>query len=301
MLEPWLALPGVKEQLETFSDAANLDLIAHGTTSDAETIRDTAVAQPLIVAASLISLRALFPTADDVQAHVAVAAGHSVGEFAASAVAGVLTDASAVGLVSHRARFMAEAAAATPTGMSAVVGGVAEEVFEAITAAGLHPANVNSSGQVVAAGDLDSLARLAANAPARARVMPLKVAGAFHTPFMQSAHDQFAPIAAQWPAADPIISLLSNKNGEAFTAGANNHGVGKDVLDTLTHQIVNPVRWDLCQETLTGLGITGLLELSPGGVLSGLAKRSMPGVEYLPIKSVDDLDAARAFISQHTK
>ena len=307
MLAPWLELPGVADQLEGFSQASGIDLVAHGTVSDADTIRDTAVAQPLIVSSSLIALRALLDGAAAADV-VDVTAGHSVGEFAAAAVAGVFDDAGAVGLVTARARFMAQAAAATPTGMSAVVGGDPAEVLAAIEAAGLYPANVNSTGQVVAAGSFEALAALAAAPPAKARVIALQVAGAFHTPFMQPALDAFAPVAAGWPATDPSLPLLSNADGATYAqiaattgeAAGGPFGAGQDVLTRLAEQIVAPVRWDLCQEQLIALGVTGLIELAPGGVLTGLARRSLPGVETVAIKSPADLDAARDLVARHS-
>jgi [acyl-carrier-protein] S-malonyltransferase len=299
MLVPWRELPAVREQLEEFSTRSGIDLVAHGTESDADTIRDTSVAQPLIVASSLIALRAIVGDATQTTQSVAVTAGHSVGEFAAAAVAGVVEDASAVDLVSHRARFMAEAAAATPTGMSAVVGGVAEEVLAAIEAAGLTPANVNAAGQIVAAGSLEGLETLAQNAPARARVMPLKVAGAFHTHYMNGAFERFSPVAADWAANDPQIALLSNRDGKAFTSGTHGHGTAREVLNALANQIISPVRWDLCQEELKALGVTGILELAPGGVLTGIAKRSLPDIERFAVKSAGDVEEARAFVAAH--
>lgn len=307
MLAPWLELPGVADQLAAFSQASGTDLVAHGTTGDADSIRDTAVAQPLIVSTSLVALRTVLDGAS-AAAVVDVAAGHSVGEFAAAAVAGVLDDAGAVGLVTARARFMAEAAAATPTGMSAVVGGDPAEVLAAIEAAGLFPANINSAGQVVAAGSFEGLAALAAAPPAKARVIALQVAGAFHTPFMQPALDAFAPVAASWPATDPNLPLLSNADGATYAeidAGAGKAAGGPfgsrhDVRTRLAAQIVAPVRWDLCQDRLIALGVTGLLELAPGGVLTGLARRSLPGVETLAIKSPADLDAARDLVTRHS-
>ncbi|KGM10659.1 ACP S-malonyltransferase [Cellulomonas carbonis] len=297
-LAPWLELPGVEDRVRVLSDAAGTDLVAHGTTSDADTIRDTAVAQPLIVAASLVAFRAL---GDDVAGGVDVTAGHSVGELAAAAVAGVLDDAGAVGLVAHRARAMARAAALTPSGMSAVVGGDPDEVLARIAAAGLHPANVNGGGQVVAAGDLDALAALAAEPPARARVIPLQVAGAFHTPFMQTAADAFADVARTWPAQDPRVAFLSDADGEPYApADDAPHGRAADVLARLAAQVVAPVRWDLVQATLLRLGVTGLVELAPAGVLTGLARRSLPGVETVAVKSPADLDAARELAARHT-
>ena len=302
-LAPWLELGGAAEHLATLSEAAATDLAAHGTTSDAETIRDTAVAQPLIVAASLLSWHLLLDGlgADgDRPAPPDVVAGHSVGELSAAAVAGVLDDAAAVRLVSERARAMAVAAAARPTGMSAVVGGDAADVLAAIEAAGLHPANVNGGGQVVAAGTLDALARLAAEPPARARVIPLQVAGAFHTPYMASAKDAFAMVVTGWPAADPAVPLLSDLDGRPYPAadGAP-HGTGRAVLDRLAEQVVAPVRWDLCQEQLAALGVTAAVELAPAGVLTGLARRTLAGVETVAVKTPADLDAARELVRRH--
>lgn len=301
MLTAWLELDGVADRLEAFSRAAGTDLSLHGTQSDADTIRDTAVAQPLIVSTSLLALHTVLG-AHEPQDVAAVTAGHSVGEFTAAAVAGVLSDTDAVALVTHRAAAMARAAAAVPTGMSAVVGGDPDEVLAAVAAAGLTPANVNSAGQVVAAGDLDALARLAAAPPAKARVIPLQVAGAFHTTFMQPALDTFAPIAAAQDAHDPRLALLSNADGRTYgdlPGAPGPFGSGATVLDRLARQIVAPVRWDLCQQTLAAMGVTGLLELAPGGVLTGLARRSLPGVETVAVKSPADLDAARALVARH--
>ncbi|MEN5074812.1 ACP S-malonyltransferase [Isoptericola cucumis] len=302
MLSPWLELPGIADLLDTFSAAAGTDLVQHGTTSDADTIRDTAVAQPLIVSSSLLALRAILD-GRDASAVVDVTAGHSVGELSAAAVAGALDDAGAVGLVSHRARSMAEAAAAAPSGMSAVVGGDPDEVLAAIEAAGLFPANVNGGGQVVAAGAPEQLAALAEDAPARARVVPLQVAGAFHTPFMEPARAAFAQVAEGWLATDPRLPLLSNADGasyDALASGSHGHGTAADVLARLAAQITAPVRWDLCQATLAERGVTAILELAPGGVLTGLAKRALKGVESVAVKSPDDIEAARDLVARHS-
>ena len=295
-LRPWLEVPGVAQRLVGFAEAAGIDLLAHGTTSDAETIRDTAVAQPLIVSASLVTLRALLDGAD--AASVAgVTAGHSVGELAAAALAGVLTDEGAVALVTARARAMARAAALEPTGMTAIVGGDPAEVQAAISAAGAYPANVNGGGQVVAAGSTAAMSRLAENPPARARVIPLQVAGAFHTPYMQVAADEFAAVASGWPAASPTVALLSDADGTAYPTGTT----GVQVLERLVAQVVAPVRWDLCQQTLLGMGVTGLVELAPAGVLTGLARRTLPGVETVAVRTPDDLAAARELVARHAQ
>ena len=286
LLSPWLELDAVAEQLAAFSEASGLDLVRHGTVSDADTIRDTAVAQPLIVAASLVAFGQVAPPVD-------VTAGHSVGELTAAAVAGVLSPVQAVSLVSARARAMASAAQLVATGMSAVVGGDPDEVLTAIEAAGAYPANINGGGQVVAAGSPDALARLAQAPPTRARVIPLQVAGAFHTPYMDPALEGFGAAVAAADAEPPRVLWLSDLDGRAMPDG------GAAVLERLVRQVVAPVRWDLVQQSFIELGVTGLLELAPAGVLTGLARRALPGVETLAVKTPDDLAAARELVARH--
>lgn len=288
-LAPWLEMDGTRELLEELSDAAGVDLVRHGTVSDEETIKDTAVAQPLIVAAGLVAGSILEADASDPA--TTVLAGHSVGEITAAGLAGVLSPAESLALVRVRATGMAEAAAATPTGMAAVVGGDQEEVLAAIEAAGLTPANVNGAGQVVAAGTLEALADL--SAPARARVIPLKVAGAFHTEHMSPAVDALAAHVRTLSPADPRLPLLSNRDGAVVASGA-------EVLERIVDQVTRPVRWDRCMDALAERGVTGVLELLPGGTLTGLAKRGLKGTATLALKSPEDLDAARAFLAEHS-
>ncbi|MFJ7749107.1 ACP S-malonyltransferase [Arthrobacter sp. NPDC097144] len=290
-LSPWLELPGVREHLESLSAIAGLDLIAHGTVSDEETIKDTAVAQPLIVAAGLMAARLLV----DPQALTAstVVAGHSVGEITASALAGALTEPDALIFVRERANAMARAAAETPTGMSAVLGGDPEEVAAVLAANGLTAANANGGGQTVAAGTLDQLAALAAAPPAKARVIPLKVAGAFHTTHMAPAVSVLESLRPQLRPAAPRPTLLSNYDGAAVVSGEAN-------LDSLISQVSRPVRWDLCMESMAAMGVTGMLELPPAGTLTGLARRGLKGLPTLALKSPEDLDAAREFIAEHS-
>lgn len=291
-LSPWAELPAVRDRLERLSAVAGVDLLAHGTTSDAETIRDTAVAQPLIVAAGLAVLPELLDGPDGAGAGPGAVAGHSVGELTAAAVAGVLTEDDAMVLVRERGRAMAGAAAAVPTGMSAVLGGDPEDVAATVARHGLTAANVNGAGQVVAAGPLDRLAALAEDPPARARVVPLQVAGAFHTDYMAPAVETLARCAADVTAADPRTRLLSNADGAVVTDG-------REVLDRLVAQVSRPVRWDLCQATLADLGVTAVVELPPAGTLTGLARRALPGVETLAVRTPDDLDAAHELVVRH--
>ena len=290
-LSPWLELPGAREHLETLSDVAGLDLVAHGTVSDEETIKDTAVAQPLIVAAGLMAARLLLDT--EALTAATVVAGHSVGEITAAAVAGALSENDALLFVRERANAMARAAAEQPTGMSAVLGGDPDDVARVLAEAGLTAANANGGGQVVAAGTLEQLQALAANPPAKSRVIPLKVAGAFHTSHMAPAASVLEALRPTLSPAEPRPTLLSNYDGAAVVSGGSN-------LDSLIAQVSRPVRWDLCMETMTAMGVTGILELPPAGTLTGLAKRGMRGVPSLALKSPEDLPAARAFVAEHS-
>ncbi|AOY71084.1 ACP S-malonyltransferase [Arthrobacter sp. TES] len=288
-LAPWLELPSVEGQLAKLSEIAGIDLKAHGTTSDEETIKDTAVAQPLIVAAGLVAAKSLF----DVELNTlpVILAGHSVGEITASALAGVLTDEEAMTFVRERANSMAAAAAVTPTGMSAVVGGDPADVLAAIEASGATPANVNGAGQTVAAGTFEQLKALADNPPAKARVIPLKVAGAFHTSHMAPAVDALEALKPSLSPQDPTVPLLSNYDGKEVKAGSA-------VVDSLIAQVSRPVRWDLCMENLVERGVTGVIELAPAGTLAGLAKRGMPGVKTVAVKTPEDLSAALALFAE---
>lgn len=288
-LAPWLELPSVAGQLASLSDIAGIDLIAHGTTSDEETIKDTAVAQPLIVAAGLVTAASLFDV--ELNSLPVILAGHSVGEITASALAGVLTEQEAMTFVRERANSMAAAAAVTPTGMSAVVGGDPAEVLAAIEAAGAAPANVNGAGQTVAAGTFEQLKALADNPPAKARVIPLKVAGAFHTSHMSPAVSALEKLKPQLNPVAPKVPLLSNYDGGEVTDG-------DAAVESLIAQVSRPVRWDLCMETLVNRGVTGVIELAPAGTLAGLAKRGMPGVKTVAVKTPDDLSAALALFAE---
>lgn len=290
-LSSWTELDGVSSRLTTWSETTGVDLTAHGTVSDEQTIKDTAVAQPLIVAAGLLTAHAL--GVQDLPREGWLAAGHSVGEITATALTGVLPDEQALEFVRIRATGMAEASGATPTGMSAVLGGDPDEVIARIESLGLVPANINGGGQTVAAGSLDALATLAAEPPAKARVIALKVAGAFHTPYMDSAVPALQNYANGLDPQDPTVTLLSNRDGEAVTQG-------RDVIDRLINQVTRPVRWDLCMEQMQSSGVTGILELLPGGTLSGLAKRALKGTPTLAVKSPDDLEKAREFTAEHT-
>ncbi|WP_306900573.1 ACP S-malonyltransferase [Arthrobacter sp. B1I2] len=288
-LAPWLELPSVAGQLASLSDIAGIDLVAHGTTSDEETIKDTAVAQPLIVAAGLVTAASLFDV--ELSSLPVILAGHSVGEITAAALAGVLTEQEAMTFVRERANSMAAAAAVTPTGMSAVVGGDPAEVLAAIEAAGAAPANVNGAGQTVAAGTFEQLKALADNPPAKARVIPLKVAGAFHTSHMSPAVSALRKLEPQLNPVAPKVPLLSNYDGAEVTDGGA-------AVESLIAQVSRPVRWDLCMETMVNRGVTGVIELAPAGTLAGLAKRGMPGVKTVAVKTPEDLSAALALFAE---
>jgi [acyl-carrier-protein] S-malonyltransferase len=287
-LSPWIERPGVAELLGTLSDACEVDLVTHGTLSDADTIRDTAIAQPLIVAAGIVTLNAL--AEDNGLAHVGGIAGHSVGEFTAAVGAGVLEAGDAVRLVGIRGRAMAQAAALVDTGMSAVIGGDEAAVIASVRERGLFPANFNGGGQLVVAGNIADLVALADNPPAGSRVIPLQVAGAFHTSFMSSAVSALQSAAAEVTTRDPSMSLWTNQDGSLVTDG----GAFRDLL---VGQVASPVRWDQCMQSFEAANVSGIIEVSPAGALVGLAKRGLKGVPAVAIKTPDDLAAARELLT----
>jgi len=291
-LTPWLELPNFEDRMRWLGTVAGIDLVAHGTNSDEETIKDTAVAQPLIVSAGMVSLLSLFPHPGEAYAKVGVGAGHSVGEITAAAAANVISAEQAMVFVRERGNAMAAASAVTPTGMAAVLGGDRDEVIAKLEQHGLTAANENGAGQIVAAGTMDQLAALEADAPAGARVRPLTVAGAFHTKHMAPAVGVLAQHAKAISTHDSRSRLLSNADGTIVHDG-------REVLKRLVMQVSNPVRWDLCMQTMLDLGVTGLIELPPAGTLVGLAKRAIPGVECLALKTPDDIPAALDLIARH--
>jgi [acyl-carrier-protein] S-malonyltransferase len=288
-LTPWLEDPTFKSRIHWLSTVAGLDLIHYGTEADADTIRDTKIAQPLLVATGLVAALELFPHPADAFSQVSAVAGHSVGELTAAAGARVITAEQAMVLVRERGKAMAEAAAVTPTGMTAILGGDRDEVLATLEKHGLTPANDNGPGQVVAAGTLE---QLAADPPAKARLMPLSVAGAFHTVHMEPAVGHLAALARSVSVHDARIPVISNKDGTVLHDG-------REVLARLVGQIASPVRWDLCLDVMADLGVTGILEMPPAGTLTGIAKRALKGVETFALKTPDQLDEARAFVQKH--
>ncbi len=293
-MTPWLDSPSYAERMRYFSDFIGLDLVEHGTISDADTIRDTAIAQPLIVAASMASFYELW---DDPKSFIPTnfaVAGHSVGEFSAAAIANVLSPKTAIEWVNLRAQAMAKAAATTPGSMAALLGGDAAEVKMSIEAAGATAANINGAGQIVAAGPTSAIEALVANPPAGTRVVQLQVAGAFHSSQMQPAVAELSAQIATEAAlvADPTSPLFTNFDGSQITSGSK-------FCNLMVGQIAHSVRWDLCMESMLSAGVTAVIELSPAGTLAGLAKRGMPGIEILALKTPDQIDAAKELIARH--
>ncbi|WP_308159271.1 ACP S-malonyltransferase [Curtobacterium sp. ISL-83] len=286
-LAPWLEDASVRDRVGAWSDAIGVDLAEHGTNSDAETIKDTALAQPLIVAAGLVTADALL--AEGRRSLVGGVAGHSVGEFTAASVAGILEPTDAIALVAERGRAMADAAALESTSMAAVLGGDPDEVTQALAALDLVPANHNGGGQTVVAGASDAIAKLAGNPPAKARVIPLAVAGAFHTRYMATAVDRVAPVAAAASVHDPTLPIWTNADGSRVDAG-------RRFVDLMVQQIANPVHWDAVMASFAAAGVTGIIELAPAGALVGLAKRGLRGTPTVAIKTPEDLPAAIALL-----
>ncbi len=291
-LAPWVEIPTFADRLGWLSAVTGLDLVRHGTESDADTIRDTAIAQPLLVASGLLAALELFPHPADAFAIVGAVAGHSVGELTAAAGAGAIIAEQAMVLVRERGRAMASAAATTPTSMTAVLGGDRDEVLAKLAEHGLTPANDNGPGQIEAAGAVEQLERFAADGPAKAKLIPLSVAGAFHTDHMAPAVDVLSTLARSVSTHDAHTPVISNRDGQVVRDG-------REVLDRIVNQVSSPVRWDLCMETMRDLGVTGMLELPPAGTLTGIARRALKGVETFALKTPDQLDDARAFCDKH--
>ena len=287
MLNSWIHDPALKKLIATWSDAIDLDLLHLGTNADADEIKDTANAQPLIVATSLLGAHAL-----EMKNLLFITSGHSVGELAAAALSGAISEIDALRIVRARGIEMAKAAALKPAGMSAVLGGDRKEVLLAITINKLVAANDNGAGQIVAAGDLKTLAKLAENPPTGVRVRALAVAGAFHTGYMQPAVEPLRALVSSIATHHVSVQVISNKDGQVVTNAS-------EVLNRIVDQIANPVRWDLCMETMKSIGITGVIELPPAGTLVGLLKRAAREIETFALKSADDLGAAREFAGRH--
>lgn len=289
---PWLELPSFRKSIEAMQDASGVDLITHGTTSDAETIRDTAIAQPLIVAAGVATMSALLDGKTPKEIGIAGISGHSVGEITAAVGAGIFNEETGIGFVNTRGQAMAKAAALEPTSMAAIIGGEQVDVENKLSELNLEPANYNGAGQIVAAGQAQKITDLQANPPAGARVIPLQVAGAFHTRFMQPAVEVLSDYSKGILAHDPELTLWSNQQGQVVASG-------DEFIKLMVSQISSPVRWDYCMKAMLDAGVSAMIELSPAGTLVGLAKRAMPGVETLAVKTPENLEQALSLIDKH--
>ncbi len=291
-LSPWLELSAFKDSIEAMQAASGIDLIAHGSISDAETIRDTAVAQPLIVSAGVATLATLFNLDGKIGSKVTGIAGHSVGEITAAVGAGLFSAEQGIKFVRERGNAMAQAAALEPTSMAAVIGGDQALIEARLTELGLEPANYNGGGQIVAAGSAGAIAELQASGIEGSRVIPLQVAGAFHTRYMAPAVSALESYATSVRVENPVGKLWTNAGGVEISDG-------QQFLNLLVNQVKSPVRWDLCMQSMVSAGVTALIEVAPAGTLVGLAKRSMPGVETLAVKTPENLEAALKLIENH--
>ncbi len=291
MLAPWVADSQTKDLVESWSELISVDLLKLGQLGTAEEIKSTDIAQLLIFITSYLSSLALdLRNAKDSSI---VYAGHSVGEFAAYSLAGTFEVDQALRLVAKRGQAMLSATKVfSKTGMSAVLGGNKEEVLSYLREFDLIPANINSNGQIIAAGSLENLERLSSSPLEGTRIRPLEVSAAFHTKFMEPAVSQFTEIFKTLSVNSPRQIVLSNKNGERLSKPT-------DIMENLIQQVISPVRWDLCQAKMVELGVTGMLELAPGGTLCGIAKKEIPNVETFAIKSPEDIQGANDFIRKH--
>jgi len=292
-LSPWLELDAFRASIDLQQAASGIDLVAHGTVSDAEAIRDTSVAQPLIVAAGVATMAELLSGKSLAESGIAGIAGHSVGEITAAVGAGVFDAETGITFVRERGNAMAKAAALETTSMAAVLGGDQAAVEARLAELGLEPANYNGGGQIVAAGSANGIAALVAEPAAGTRVIPLQVAGAFHTRYMAPAVETLDAYAAGVEIADPSVKLWSNNGGKLVASGS-------EFVSLLVSQVKSPVRWDLCMSAMVEAGVTAIIEVAPAGTLVGLAKRGMPGIETLAIKTPENLDAARTLIANHS-
>lgn len=291
-LAPWLEIPEFKSSIQLMQKASGIDLVSHGTISDADTIRDTAVAQPLIVAAGVATMQTLLQGKSAHEAGIAGVSGHSVGEITAAVVSGVFDAETGIKFVNERGQAMAKAAALEPTSMAAILGGDQSEVEAKLAELELEPANYNGSGQIVAAGSVAAINELQANPLAGTRVIPLQVAGAFHTRFMKPAVETLRAYSQTVAIQDPSVKLWSNNGGREVSSGS-------EFVELLVNQVSSPVRWDLCMAAMVEAGVTALIELAPAGTLVGLAKRAMPGIETLAVKTPENLEAALSLINNH--
>jgi len=284
-MSAWLEIPEYRSNIEILSDVIKMDLIKHGTESDEATIRDTAIAQPLIVAASIASANLLAK-------NFSAVAGHSVGEVPAGYLAGILSQEQAISLVDVRAKAMAKAAtAAEKTGMAAILGGDQDAVVERLTSLGLSAANYNGAGQIVAAGAASGIEALVANPVEGTKVIPLAVAGAFHTQYMNPAVAELEVFAKSLEISEPTKTIWSNQAGQEIKTS-------EKFIQLLVGQIANSVRWDLCMSSMVAAGVTGVIEVSPAGTLAGLAKRGMPDVEIIALKTPADIETANSLMAR---
>jgi [acyl-carrier-protein] S-malonyltransferase len=291
-LSPWLELDSFKTAIEQYSAVLEMDLEHFGTNADADQIKDTRVAQPLIVASSMASHAVLIQALQD-KSKIAGVAGHSVGEIAAANIAGVLDTEAALRFVKARGEQMAKAASLEASSMAAVVGGEPEVVVSHLESMGLFAANYNGKGQIVAAGAAGKIQELVANPPAGTRVVGLAVAGAFHTSFMETAKVELASLAGSINTSNPEMLIWSNSDGSRVDSGER-------FLELLINQVSKPVRWDKTMDSMTTDGVTALIELLPGGTLTGIAKRAMPGVATLAIKTPEDIEKAVLFVKEQS-
>ena len=289
-LTPWLELDSFKNEIEKYSAVLEMDLVQFGTEADADQIKDTKIAQPLIVAASMASHAILVQALKDDSLFAGVA-GHSVGEIAAANIAGVVSMEAALKFVKARGEQMAEASSLESSSMAAVVGGEQELVLDHLSNMGLFAANYNGKGQIVAAGSSSRIQELIANPPSGTRVVGLAVAGAFHTSFMETAKVALTSLASSIRTENPKLLLWSNSDGSRVKSGDR-------CLELLINQVSKPVRWDKTMDAMVSDGVSAVIELLPGGTLTGIAKRAMPGVATLALKSPEDIEKAVKFVRE---
>lgn len=291
MLENWLTDEKIKNYVDEISKALNFDFAYYGISAKEEEINQTQNTQPLLVLNALISFDKL--NLNSLQSKRMVFAGHSVGEIVSYCLSGIISKSDALKISILRGKSMSNNLDyQNKTGMAAILGETDSSLTNLIDSFDLQIANKNSSQQIVVGGLIENINNLIDSKPNGIRIIKLSVSAAFHTNFMAKSLQLFQNSIENFDFKDPVNSIISNFDGLEITKG-------KEAKEKLIGQLTNSVRWDLCQKKFVEMGVTGILELCPGGVLTGISKRENPKIETFAIKNPFDISNANEFIARH--
>lgn len=291
MLESWLIDEDTKNFVNNISQTLNYDFTHYGIFAGQDEINQTQNTQPLLVLNSLISFDKL--NLDPQKLKKVIFAGHSVGEIVSYCLSGIISKSEALEISILRGKAMSNNLdSQNQTGMAAIIGELDNHITNLIESFDLQIANKNSSQQTVVGGLLDNINNLIDSKPNGIRIIKLSVSAAFHTNFMNKASEIFQSGLEKFNFKDPLNQIISNFDGLELKNG----DLAKQ---RLIGQLTSSVRWDLCQKKFVEMGVTGILELSPGGVLAGISKRENPNIETFAIKTPEDISGANEFIVKH--